>query len=60
MNAVARFKPPKNSDSPCADLVTMAERELSAFFKAVAQMVGSEQAELSRSMVCPLQPVNGD
>jgi len=47
MNAVARFKPPKNSDSPCADLVTMAERELSAFFKAVAQMVGSEQAELS-------------
>jgi hypothetical protein len=47
MNPVARYKPSSNSDSRCADLVTMAERELSAFFNAVTQWFGSEQAELS-------------
>ena len=46
MNAVARYKPPKNSDSPCADLVRMAERELSALFNAITQLFGSEQAGL--------------
>jgi hypothetical protein len=47
MNPLARFKPSKNSNSPCADLMTMAERELSAFFIAVTRLFGSEQAELS-------------
>ena len=47
MNSLARYESSKNSDPPCADLVTMAERELSAFFDAVTQLFGSEQAELS-------------
>jgi len=47
MNALARHKPPKNSTHPCPDLMTMAERELSAFFNAVTQLFGSEQAKLS-------------
>jgi hypothetical protein len=47
MNPLARYKPPKNSGHPCPDLITMAERELSAFFNAVKQVFGSEQAELS-------------
>ena len=47
MNPLARYKPSKNSDHPCPDLTTMAERELSAFFNAVTQLFGSEQAELS-------------
>jgi hypothetical protein len=32
---------------PCDGLMPMAERELSAFFKAVTELYGSEQAELS-------------
>ena len=47
MNPLARYKTSKNPDSRCADLMTMAERELSAFFSAVTQLFGSEQAELS-------------
>jgi len=47
MNPVARYKPSKNSSPRCADFITMAERELSAFFSAVTQLFGSEQAELS-------------
>jgi hypothetical protein len=47
MNTLARYKPLKNSNPPCADLMTTAERELSAFFNAVTQLFGSEQAELS-------------
>jgi hypothetical protein len=49
MNALARHQDQtsKNSPNPCPDLMTMAERELSAFFNAVAQSFGSEQAELS-------------
>jgi len=47
MNTLARNKPSKNSNHPCPDLATMAERELSAFFNAVVQSFGSEQAELS-------------
>jgi len=46
MNLIAHYPTSKNSNHPCADLMTMAERELSAFF-AVAQSFGSEQAELS-------------
>ena len=47
MNPLARCKPPKNSYPRCTDLTTMAERELSAFFNAITQLFGSEQAELS-------------
>ena len=47
MNPSARYKPTASSDSGCADIVTLAERELSAFFNAVTQLFGSEQAELS-------------
>jgi hypothetical protein len=47
MNPLARYEPLKNSNHPCPDLETMAERELSAFFNAVTQLFGSEQAELS-------------
>jgi hypothetical protein len=47
MNPLARYEPLKNSNPSCADLMTMAERELSAFFNAVTQLFGSEQAELS-------------
>jgi hypothetical protein len=46
MNPLARYKPFAISD-PCPDLITMAERELSAFFNTVAQLFGSEQAEIS-------------
>jgi hypothetical protein len=47
MNTLARYKPSRNSSLRCADLATMAERELSSFFNAVTQLFGSEQAELS-------------
>jgi hypothetical protein len=47
MNSLARYELLKNSNHPCPDLATMAERELSAFFNAVTQLFGSEQAELS-------------
>jgi hypothetical protein len=47
MNSLARYEPSKNSNAPCADLTTMAERELSAYFNAITQLFGSEQAELS-------------
>jgi len=47
MNPRARYQQSKNSDLPCPDIITMAERELSAFFAAVTQLFGSEQAELS-------------
>ena len=45
MNPLARYKPSNNSNPRCADFITMAERELSAFFNAVTQLFGSEQAE---------------
>jgi hypothetical protein len=47
MNSVARYQPLKNSNPPCPDLMTMAERELSAFFKTVTRLFGSELAQLS-------------
>ena len=47
MNPLVRRNPSNNSNSGCADLMTTAERELSAFFKTVTQLFGSEQAELS-------------
>jgi len=47
MNPLGRCKPSKHPNSPCADLMPMAERELSAFFNAVTHLFGSEQAERS-------------
>ena len=47
MNPFAGYKPPRTSTPRCADLMPMAERELSAFFTAVTQLFGSEQAKLS-------------
>jgi hypothetical protein len=47
MNSLVRHKSSKNSNHPCPDLVTMAERELSAFFTAITQLFGPKQAELS-------------
>jgi hypothetical protein len=47
MNELAGYKSWKNFNFPCADVMTMAERELSAFFNAVTQLFGSEQAEVS-------------
>lgn len=35
------------SDGICAELMNMAQRELSAFFRAVTELFGTEQAELS-------------
>jgi hypothetical protein len=36
-----------NHDSICAELITRAERELAAFFRAVTESFGKEQAEVS-------------
>jgi hypothetical protein len=47
MNPHSRYEPSTNSNSGCTELMTMAERELSAFFNAVTQLFGPEQAELS-------------
>jgi hypothetical protein len=47
MNPIAHYEPFKTSNPPCPDITTMAERELSAFFNAITQTFGSEQAELS-------------
>ena len=47
MNPLAGYNPLNNSNHPCPGLVTMAERELSAFFNAVTRLFGSEQAERS-------------
>jgi hypothetical protein len=47
MNPRARYKPSADLSPACTEFMTMAERELSAFFNAVSQMFGSEQAELS-------------
>jgi hypothetical protein len=47
MNPLVRHNPSNNSNLSCADFITMAERELSAFFNAISQLFGSEQAEIS-------------
>ena len=47
MSQFALTKPLKNHDPNCGDLVTMAERELAAFFNAVTELFGSEQAKIS-------------
>jgi hypothetical protein len=45
MNQFAIPRQPRNPD--CADSMSLAERELAAFFGAVKELFGSELAELS-------------
>jgi len=47
MNPRARYNPSTDFNPACIEVMTMAEQELSAFFNAVTQLFGSEQAELS-------------
>jgi len=47
MNPHASHNHSKSYDQRCVDLMELAERELSAFFKAVKKLFGSEQAEHS-------------
>lgn len=47
MHHLAFDKRLKNQNPTCSDLITMAERELAAFSSAVAELFGSEQAEIS-------------
>ena len=47
MNQLALNRPPRNLSAGCADFMRMAEQELSAFFNAVTELFGLEQAELS-------------
>jgi hypothetical protein len=47
MDQFARTKRPKSHNLTRADLVTMAEQELAAFFAAVTELFGSHQARVS-------------
>jgi peroxiredoxin len=69
MNQLASNQPPKNHTSGCTEEATTAEQELTAFFKAVMNLFGPEQAELSADdwlneltalKLCLLQSVNGE
>jgi hypothetical protein len=42
-----RKEAPSNQNSACAEVVAMAERELTAFFAAIKELFGSEQADRS-------------
>jgi len=60
MNPLIQTRPPNNANLDCADLMTMAERELAAFFRAVRELFGSEQAEHSaEDWLHELETVNG-
>jgi hypothetical protein len=60
MNPLIQTRPPNNANLDCADLMTMAERELAAFFRAVTELFGSEQAEHSaEDWLHELETVNG-
>jgi hypothetical protein len=47
MNPFSLSKGSEDAELDCADFVTMAELELSAFFRAVTELFGSDQAEIS-------------
>src|SRR5260221_12802126 len=47
MNQLAMNQLPKDHMLDCADVMTTAEQELTAFFRAVGNLFGSELAELS-------------
>ena len=47
MNPLGREKASEPSNARCTDLAILAEHELSAFFRAVTDLFGEEQAKLS-------------
>lgn len=47
MKQLSQNEPYQNGSSICAELVVRVERELSAFFSAVAELFGPEQATLA-------------
>ncbi len=47
MNQLTRNNRSQNHSPTCADLVRMAEQELAAFFRAVRELFGLNQAGLS-------------
>ena len=47
MNQLALKHSSLHDDLSCTQLLNMAQRELAALFKAVTELFGSEQAELS-------------
>jgi hypothetical protein len=47
MNQLALNRPPGHQSDDCIDLLAMAEQELQAYFNAVRELFGSEQAQLS-------------
>jgi hypothetical protein len=47
MNQLALTRPPAHDSDGCIDLLAMAEQELQAYFNAVRELFGSEQAQLS-------------
>lgn len=47
MNQLAINQSSKDHTLDCADVITTAEQELTAFFRAVVNLFGSELAELS-------------
>lgn len=60
MNQVAFGRLPRNFNPDCADFMTMAERELSSFFRAVTQLFGPEQAAFSaEDWLHELEVMNG-
>jgi hypothetical protein len=60
MNARVPYKFLRNSNPRCSDFLTMAERELAAFFGAVTELFGAEQAEHSaEDWLHELEKVNG-
>jgi len=47
MNQIALNRQSENQDPICSDLMILAERELAAFSRAVRELFGPEQAEVS-------------
>ena len=47
MNQLIQKRSLLDRDGTCSELLTMGQRELGAFFKAVTELFGTEQAELS-------------
>jgi hypothetical protein len=60
MNQLALNRTLKNHNPGCADLMTIAEQELVAFFSAVRELFGSELAKLSaEDWLHELAAING-
>jgi hypothetical protein len=47
MNRPGLTRPPAHDSDGCIDVLAMAEQELQAYFNAVRELFGSEQAQLS-------------